>query len=218
MSRSACRVPRIPQFMVWLAAKMVGRWPSGAPLVLAPDGRPARSAHATIFCMPRSDPNGLKCPFGVAHPADKPTRPDRPHAADGVAAHVVAPPAFCGAASPMAPRSSILRCCCTRQTSREALACHPGSAGRWAERAAYTSCVSTPASRASLSLSSRCGSTIPAFSGLLNNRDPIAGDNDPPWRRRRASCWCPAGRRPCARRRCRASSPCAAAHTCSCRA
>ncbi len=26
-----------PQFMVWLATKMVGRWPSGAPLILTPN-------------------------------------------------------------------------------------------------------------------------------------------------------------------------------------
>ncbi len=51
----------------WLAAKMVGRWPSGAPLALAPDqddpelgADPARN-NAFQY---GDDPRGLKCPVG----------------------------------------------------------------------------------------------------------------------------------------------------------
>jgi Dyp-type peroxidase family len=51
----------------WLAAKMVGRWPSGAPLALAPDkddpelgADPARN-NAFLY---GDDPRGLKCPVG----------------------------------------------------------------------------------------------------------------------------------------------------------
>jgi Dyp-type peroxidase family len=51
----------------WLAAKVVGRWPSGAPLALAPDkddpelgADPARN-NAFLY---GDDPRGLKCPVG----------------------------------------------------------------------------------------------------------------------------------------------------------
>lgn len=51
-----------------LAAKFVGRWPSGAPLALAPDGDdptlgadPQRN-NAFLY---GDDPRGLKCPFGA---------------------------------------------------------------------------------------------------------------------------------------------------------
>jgi Dyp-type peroxidase family len=51
------------EFMVWLGAKMVGRWPSGAPLVLAPDGD-QNDLHTDDFLYAREDPQGLACPFG----------------------------------------------------------------------------------------------------------------------------------------------------------
>jgi Dyp-type peroxidase family len=57
-----------PQDEERLAAKIVGRWPSGAPLTLAPDrddpelgGDPARN---NAFLYAADDPNGLKCPMG----------------------------------------------------------------------------------------------------------------------------------------------------------
>lgn len=51
----------------WLAAKIVGRWPSGAPLALAPDkddpelGSDPKRNNAFMF---GDDPRGLKCPLG----------------------------------------------------------------------------------------------------------------------------------------------------------
>ncbi len=51
----------------WLAAKIVGRWPSGAPLALAPDkddpglGADPNRNNAFMF---GDDPRGLKSPFG----------------------------------------------------------------------------------------------------------------------------------------------------------
>ena len=52
----------------WLAAKIVGRWPSGAPLALAPDkddprlGADPNRNNAFMF---GDDPRGLKSPFGA---------------------------------------------------------------------------------------------------------------------------------------------------------
>ena len=57
-----------------LAARMVGRWPSGAPLVLAPDGEQAALADANDFGYAAIDPYGYRCPIGAhirrAHPRD----------------------------------------------------------------------------------------------------------------------------------------------------
>jgi Dyp-type peroxidase family len=59
---------------VALASKMVGRWPSGAPLVEAPDGDDPRHATANGFAYANIDPAGLRCPIGAhvrrANPRD----------------------------------------------------------------------------------------------------------------------------------------------------
>ena len=57
-----------------LAAQLVGRWPSGAPLVQAPDADDAALADANGFGYHHEDPLGLKCPVGAhirrANPRD----------------------------------------------------------------------------------------------------------------------------------------------------
>jgi Dyp-type peroxidase family len=45
-------------------AKMVGRWPSGAPLLLAPDEDAPNLADKNNFYYQEKDPHGLKCPMG----------------------------------------------------------------------------------------------------------------------------------------------------------
>jgi Dyp-type peroxidase family len=57
-----------------LAARIVGRWPSGAPLVLTPDQDQAALADANDFGYAAVDPYGYRCPIGAhirrAHPRD----------------------------------------------------------------------------------------------------------------------------------------------------
>jgi Dyp-type peroxidase family len=48
-----------------LAAKLVGRWPGGAPLVLSPDRDDPALADANDFGYDRLDPRGLRCPVGA---------------------------------------------------------------------------------------------------------------------------------------------------------
>ncbi len=48
-----------------LAAKMVGRWPSGAPLVLSPERDDPALAEANDFGFFHMDRHGHKCPFGA---------------------------------------------------------------------------------------------------------------------------------------------------------
>lgn len=58
---------------VELAAKMVGRWPDGTPLVLAPSA-PGDPGTTDDFAYHHLDPDGLRCPLGAhirrAHPRD----------------------------------------------------------------------------------------------------------------------------------------------------
>jgi Dyp-type peroxidase family len=63
-----------------LASKMVGRWPSGAPLALSPERDDPSLADANTFSYLKDDPDGLKCPIGAhirrSNPRDSLT-PDR---------------------------------------------------------------------------------------------------------------------------------------------
>ena len=54
-----------PTWMVWLATKMVGRWPSGAPLVLAPEADDPAAQQRDDFGYAAADPQGLACPVGA---------------------------------------------------------------------------------------------------------------------------------------------------------
>lgn len=60
---------------ICLAAKMVGRWPSGAPLTLSPDKDNPELHHENNFTYFEGDNAGLKCPFGAhvrrANPRDQ---------------------------------------------------------------------------------------------------------------------------------------------------
>ena len=49
---------------VKLAAKMMGRWPNGAPLVKFPDKDPGPLSDDNDFGYAKTDGDGLKCPFG----------------------------------------------------------------------------------------------------------------------------------------------------------
>jgi len=53
-----------PQERVRVAAKMVGRWPSGAPLTLAPDVDDPSLGSANDFGFHELDPRGARCPVG----------------------------------------------------------------------------------------------------------------------------------------------------------
>lgn len=54
-----------PRALTALAAKMVGRWPSGAPLVETPDRDDPRLGNDNGFGYYHTDPLGLACPLGA---------------------------------------------------------------------------------------------------------------------------------------------------------
>jgi Dyp-type peroxidase family len=55
------------QRYVWLASKIVGRWPNGAPLVLYPEREPENytATDADRFLYHAEDPHGDRCPVGA---------------------------------------------------------------------------------------------------------------------------------------------------------
>jgi Dyp-type peroxidase family len=63
----------------WVAAKMMGRWKDGAPLVLRPSPGQSQIEAENEFTFAHDDPQGLRCPFGAhirrANPRDG-LRPD----------------------------------------------------------------------------------------------------------------------------------------------
>jgi Dyp-type peroxidase family len=62
------------QRTTWLAARMVGRWPGGAPVTLSPDTDNPALSDANDFAYQYADALGLQCPIGShvrrAHPRD----------------------------------------------------------------------------------------------------------------------------------------------------
>jgi Dyp-type peroxidase family len=70
-----------------LAAKLIGRWPSGAPVVLTPDGDDPNLATANDFGYFHEDPDGRRCPIGAhirrANPRD--SLPPNPGSSESVA-------------------------------------------------------------------------------------------------------------------------------------
>jgi deferrochelatase/peroxidase EfeB len=62
----------------WLAAKLVGRWYNGSPLILSPDKPDPNTAGATEFSY-TGDPAGVQCPFSAhtrnANPRDEDVNP-----------------------------------------------------------------------------------------------------------------------------------------------
>ena len=65
------RVPALaePDLRVWIAAKIVGRWPDGTSLVRHPERPGSVTSPGTLpdndFLFGTEDPDGLRCPFGA---------------------------------------------------------------------------------------------------------------------------------------------------------
>ena len=54
-----------PREATKLASKMIGRWPSGAPIVRYPDFDPGPGSENETFDLDAEDPDGQKCPIGA---------------------------------------------------------------------------------------------------------------------------------------------------------
>lgn len=62
---NVARASESPEDLEWTAAKIMGRWRSGAPLVLSPWRDRTELAGEDAFSYAKDDPHGFKCPFGA---------------------------------------------------------------------------------------------------------------------------------------------------------
>jgi Dyp-type peroxidase family len=164
-----------PSLMVWLAAKMVGRWPSGAPLVLAPD-RDGSVLPTDDFLYARMDPQGLACPLG-AH-----IRRTNPRDQIGPAGPVES--------LHMSARHRIMRrgraygaplfdpTALTRPDQPAALQAILDLQDDGQSRGIHFLCVNTNL-KSQFEFIQQAWANNPHFGGLTDNRDPLIGDNDP---------------------------------------
>jgi Dyp-type peroxidase family len=165
-----------PAFMIWLAAKMVGRWPSGVPLVLAPDGDRPEVIHRDDFLYAEADPNGLACPYGAhvrrSNPRDQ-IRPAGPTESLHMSARhrllrrgrLFGPPLF----DPKVLDHP------NEDAARQAIVdlLDDGEV-----RGIHFLCVNANIKR-QFEFVQQAWVNNPRFNGLIDNGDPIAGDNDP---------------------------------------
>ena len=160
--------------MVWLASRLVGRWPSGTPLVLAPHSDDPRLADRNDFLY-RDDADGLSCPLGAHIRRANPRDDIKPYpAAESLSmseAHRllrrarVFGPALFDAAVLADPTSAACRAAIL------ALA----DDGR--ARGIHFFCVNASI-RSQFEFVQQTWCNNPRFGGLNDNKDPITGDND----------------------------------------
>ena len=157
---------------IWLASKCVGRWPSGAPLVLAPDADdPALGDRDDFFYA--DDADGLACPLGAhvrrAHPRDALKPYPAPQSLSMTAAHrllrrgrVYGPPLF---------DSSLLQ----RLSSAEARDMLLDLKDDGRPRGIHFLCVNASL-KSQFEFVQQTWCNNPHFGGLNDNPDPLLGD------------------------------------------
>jgi deferrochelatase/peroxidase EfeB len=160
--------------MVWLAARFVGRWPSGAPLVLSPHMDDLGLADRNDFLY-RDDADGLSCPIGAhirrANPRDdiKPYPSAESRSMSEAhrllrRARVFGPPLF-DAALLAEPASAACR------------AAILALADDGIARGIHFFCVNASI-RSQFEFVQQTWCNNPRFGGLNDNKDPITGDNN----------------------------------------
>ncbi len=169
-TEAATRDPRgesTREARIRLAAKMVGRWPSGAPLALAPDeDRPALRTN-NGFLYHREDPQGLRCPVGshVRRTNPRDSLPPRPGSTKSIAVN---------------KRHQILRR--GRSYGEPVVSSLDPDEIRCAEpageRGIFFICLNANISR-QFEFVQRTWVNNPKFGGLYHDPDPLIGPRDP---------------------------------------
>jgi Dyp-type peroxidase family len=162
------------QYMVWLASRLVGRWPSGAPLSLAPqaDNPSLRDSNEFLY---RGDPHGLSCPIGAHIRRTNPRDDIKPYpAAESRSmseahrllrrARAFGPPLF---------NPELL----ADARSNNCLTVLAGLADDGQARGIHFFCVNASI-RSQFEFVQQTWCNNPRFGGLNDNKDPIVGDND----------------------------------------
>jgi deferrochelatase/peroxidase EfeB len=159
--------------MIWLASKMVGRWPGGAPLIESPDrDDPARAMDDAFEYG--GDPDGLACPLGAHVRRSNPRDDLKPYPAEQSRhmseahrilrrARVYGPPLF----DPEILRDGSI------SADRDAILSLEDD-GR--ARGIHFFCVNASI-RGQFEFVQQTWCNNPSFGGLSENKDPIVGDH-----------------------------------------
>jgi Dyp-type peroxidase family len=162
------------RYMVWLASRCVGRWPSGAPLVLAPHADDPRIGDRDDFLY-RGDANGLSCPLGAHVRRTNPRDDIKPYpAAQSLSmaeAHRLLRRARVFGPSLFKPADLTDAASAASRTAVLALE----DDGR--PRGIHFFCVNASI-RSQFEFVQQTWCNNPRFGGLNDNKDPIAGDNN----------------------------------------
>jgi Dyp-type peroxidase family len=166
-----------PQFMVWLAAKMVGRWPGGAPLALAPDLDEPALSEADDFLYAASDPDGLRCPFGAHIRRTNPRDQIRP-AGPAESLHMTARHRILRRGRPYG-RDLFELSALNDPGHPEAIRAIVDLQGDGQARGIHFLCVNASI-KSQFEFVQQAWANNPHFNGVSHNRDPLIGPNDDP--------------------------------------
>jgi deferrochelatase/peroxidase EfeB len=161
--------------MIWLAAKMVGRWPSGASLILAPNGDQP-DLRTDDFLYAKEDPDGLACPFG-SHIRRTNPRDQIGPAGQVESLHMSARHRILRRGKPYGPPlfdPTVL----TRLDQPDATQAILDLQDDGQPRGLHFLCANASI-KDQFEFIQQAWVNNPGFSGLLDNRDPLLGDNDP---------------------------------------
>jgi hypothetical protein len=142
---------------MWVASRMMGRWPSGAPLTMTPDRDDPRLFDRNDFLYD-DDPDGLACPFGAHVRRTNPRAVLKPY-----------------------PRAESLSMSEAHRLLRRARVFgpppRPGLEDDGVARGIHFFCVNASI-KSQFEFVQQTWCNNPRFSGLSVNKDPITGDND----------------------------------------
>ena len=151
-----------------------GRWPSGAPLVLAPDRDDPQLRERDDFLYARRS-RRARLPARRPRPSHQPARRAQAVSGRAVAAHDGGASPAAARRAPTARRSSIRRCStCTSVAGRRAALARDRRRRRSA-RGIHFFCVNASI-RSQFEFVQQTWCNNPRFGGLNDNKDPIIGD------------------------------------------
>ncbi|MGH9278723.1 MAG: Dyp-type peroxidase [Acidimicrobiales bacterium] len=159
--------------VVQFASRMVGRWPSGAPLVLSPDRDDHRFADTDAFLYTRADPHAFACPVG-AH-----IRRSNPR--DAILGDSVEDSLLTSNRHRIIRRSLIFGPPLVTEATLAAGRAPLGLEDDGQERGIQFIAINTNIAN-QFEFIQQTWTNNTKFNGLLNDRDPLIGDNtDPTW-------------------------------------
>ena len=164
-------------FMVRMAAKLVGRWPSGAPLTLTAECDNPALQDANDFNFAQADPQGLGCPFGAHIRRTYPRDMIRP-AGPSESIHMSARHRILRRGKPYG-RPLFDLTVLDRVNDLEGLRAILGLSDDGEDRGLHFFCINASI-KSQFEFMQQVWANNPRFNGLSCSRDPLIGDNGRP--------------------------------------